>query len=191
MLVRFSDYPSLFGVFDGIPAINLYYLASRSFCHVDNLTGLTVKCQGTYSVAMANSLNLDLGKLQGVGMNRATKLVNRAKRGTFNRSQVLVPVDHGVLRGSARMTPTVAVGTKVRAEVIYDAEYAAAVHNGRRALTIRARGRKALRFVIDGEAVFARVVHQPARKGRPYLSAALFQVAVPLGFQVSRTVTIG
>lgn len=135
-------------------------------------------------------LDLDLGALHSVGMNKAKTLVNRTTRRVFNRSQVLCPVDTGLLRASGRFS--VALGaSQVTGQIVYDTEYAAAVHNGRRALTIRARGRKSMRFVVDGQVIFARAVRQPARAGRPYLSSALFQVAVPAGFRVSRTVTIG
>lgn len=143
-----------------------------------------------------HTLQIDTSALHQVGMNRARTLVTRAKRRTLNRSAVLCPVDFGNLRASGEVTPTVAIGSKVRASVIYTAEYAAAVHEGRRALTIRAKtrgnGRRGyLKFEVGGRTVYARQVHQPARSGRPFLYQALVEAATPLGFRVSRTVTIG
>lgn len=143
-----------------------------------------------------HTLRIDNAALHQVGMSRAKSLVNRAKRRTLNRSAVLCPVDNGPLRASGEMTPTIVIGNKVRASVVYNIEYAAAVHEGRRALTIRAKrranGRQGrLRFVVGGRVVYAREVHQPARAGRPFLYQALVESAVPLGFRVSRTVTIG
>ena len=136
---------------------------------------------------VAYKLRLDSSQLQGVGIGRARTLVDRVKRRTLNRSSILAPVDTGRLRASGRMERTVMIGTKVRSGVMYDAEYAAAVHNGRRALTIRARGgpKRRLRFVVNGRVVYARTVHQPARRARPFLSTALREVATQEGFRVS------
>lgn len=123
-------------------------------------------------------------------MNRAETLVKRVTRRTFNRSQVLCPVDNGTLRLSGGWN-TYRVARSWRGEIEYTARYAAAVHNGRRALTIRARGRKAMRFVVDGRVVYARSVHQPARAARPFLSRALVQIALPAGFRVVNRAGIG
>jgi hypothetical protein len=133
-------------------------------------------------------LHLDRAQLQGLGTDEARKLVNRVVRRTFNRSQILVPVDTGYLRASGRMDFARVAGALVIGGVTYSARYAAAVHEGRRALTIRAKrpgGR--LRFTVGGRTVYARQVHQPARAGRPYLAQALREVAAQEGF----TVTIG
>jgi hypothetical protein len=133
-------------------------------------------------------LHLDRAQLQGLGTDEARKLVNRVVRRTFNRSQILVPVDTGYLRASGRMDLARVAGALVIGGVTYSARYAAAVHEGRRALTIRAKrpgGR--LRFTVGGRTVYARQVRQPARAGRPYLAQALREVAAQEGF----TVTIG
>lgn len=133
---------------------------------------------------VAYTLRMKPGALQGVGMKEARRLVGRVTRRTLNRSAVLCPVDTGNLRASGKMN----VGTRgntVVGEVEYTAKYAAAIHEGRRALTIRAKGGGRLRFTVDGRTVYARSVHQPARKGRPFLSTALREVAIQEGFQVS------
>lgn len=134
---------------------------------------------------VAHSLRIDRARLHAVGMGEARKLVRRVVRRTDNRSTVLVPVDTGRLRASRRSS-VVDRGSLVVGEVVYDADYAAAVHNGRRALTIRPRrpgGR--LKFTVGGRTVYARQVHQPARTGRPYLSTALREVAAQEGFAVT------
>jgi len=128
-------------------------------------------------------LDLDMAALHGVGMDRAKTLVTRVTRRTFNRSQILCPVDTGRLRASGSMKVG-SLGTMYRGVVEYDADYAAAVHNGRRALTIRARNGQALRFVVDGRTVYARSVRQPARAGRPFLLQALREEATRAGFRV-------
>lgn len=135
---------------------------------------------------MAYSLQIDKPALQGVGMDAARQAVNRVVRRTYTRSQVLVPVDTGLLRASGRPDLANDRGAMVIGGVTYTAEYAAAVHEGRRALTIKAKrpgGR--LRFVVDGRVVYARSVRQPARAGRPYLAQALREVAAQEGFSVT------
>lgn len=134
----------------------------------------------------AYTLTINRAKLHGVGMDEARKKVNRVIRRTYTRSQVLTPVDTGNLRASGRMDMARDRGALVIGGVTYQAEYAAAVHEGRRALVIRAKrpgGR--LRFVVDGRVVFAREVRQPARAGRPFLAQALREVAPQEGFQVT------
>jgi hypothetical protein len=103
----------------------------------------------------------------------------------LNRSQALCPVDTGNLRATGQSNVTTA-GLVVVGEVVYTADYAAAVHNGRRALTIRStRPGGMLRFTVGGRTVYARQVHQPARAGRPFLATALREVAAQEGFSVS------
>ena len=134
-------------------------------------------------------LRLNRGALQAVGMNRAKTLVTRTTRRTFNRSQILCPVDTGYLRASGGFRVH-RVARSWRGEIEYTARYAAAVHNGRRALTIRSSTGKALRFIVDGQVVYAQAVHQPARAARPFLSRALAEVALPAGFRVINRVRI-
>lgn len=132
---------------------------------------------------MGNKLYLSRAELQATGMAEARKKVARATRRTLNRSAVLVPVDTGYLRSTGQ-TKLGARGPLVRGEVTYTADYAAAVHNGRRALTIRpTRPGGKLRFQVGGKTVFARVVRQPARPARPYLATALREVAGQEGFR--------
>lgn len=140
----------------------------------------------TIGVPMATShtLILDIPALNAVGVEAARKSVTKVVRKTLNRSTVLCPVDTGLLRASGQSSVAVR-GLVVVGEVKYTANYAAAVHEGRRALTIRAKGGGRLRFVVDGRVVFARQVHQPARAGRPFLRTALEEVALAEGYDVS------
>lgn len=135
---------------------------------------------------VAYRLQLDRAQLQGLGTEEARKRVNRVVRRTYTRSQILVPVDTGYLRASGRMDLAKVAGALVIGGVTYTARYAAAVHEGRRALTIRSKrpgGR--LRFTVGGRTVYARQVRQPARAGRPYLAQALREVAAQEGFAVT------
>jgi hypothetical protein len=134
---------------------------------------------------VAHTLRLNRATLTGVGKDEARKRVNRVVRRTFNRSQILVPVDTGNLRATGRMVLGRSRGALVIGSIEYTARYAAAVHNGRRALTIRAKGNGRLKFVVDGRTVYARSVHQKARKARPYLAQALREVAPQQGFKIT------
>lgn len=136
---------------------------------------------------VAHTLRLNRPELQGIGVKAGVKVVNKVVRRAFNRSQVLCPVDTGNLRASGRMNLARVGGALVVGSIEYTARYAAAVHEGRRALTIRARGNGRLRFVVDGRVVYARQVHQPARPGRPFLVTALREVAAAEGFDVRLT----
>lgn len=122
-------------------------------------------------------------------MNVAMELVGRVVRQTLNRSAALCPVDNGPLRASGSMSPATPSGSEVVGAVEYTADYALAVHNGRRAITIVPRNGKFLRFEVGGRVVYARSVHQPARAGRPFLTDALEEVAGAEGFDV--TISIG
>jgi hypothetical protein len=131
-----------------------------------------------------HTLRVNTSTLNREGMELARKKVRRVVRRTDNRSAVLTPVDTGYLRAT-RQSNVSSRGLLVIGEVKYTADYAAAVHNGRRALTIRAKGNGRLKFTVDGRTVYARQVRQPARAGRPYLSTALREVAPSEGFRVS------
>lgn len=133
---------------------------------------------------VVHTLRLDRAGLNGEGVKTAERAVRRVTRGTFNRSQVLCPVDTGNLRATGQMDMRTQ-GLIVSGSVEYTARYAAAVHEGRKALTIRAKGGGRLKFVVDGRTVYAREVRQPARAGRPFLRDALIETATREGFTVS------
>ena len=133
-----------------------------------------------------HTLRLERSSLDKEGLTTAERAVRRVTRGTFNRSQVLCPVDTGNLRATGQMDVRIS-GLVVSGSVEYTARYAAAVHEGRKALTIRARGNGRLKFVVDGRTVYAREVRQPARAGRPFLRDALIETAAREGFVVTST----
>jgi hypothetical protein len=135
---------------------------------------------------MANRLMLNRADLHAVGMKGARELVAKVTRKTLNRSAVLCPVDTGLLRASGKSNIK-ATASVVTGRVEYTAKYAAAVHEGRRPVTIRPkRAGGLLRFKVGGKTVFARVVHQKARKGRPFLADALQEVAAQEGLTFRR-----
>lgn len=131
-------------------------------------------------------LTISRARLNAVGMREARRRVFRVVRRTETRSAVTCPVDTGNLRAGRRSGVTDR-GLQVVGHVTYPAVYALAVHEGRRALTIRpTRPGGRLKFKVGGRTVFAREVHQPARAGRPWLRQALQEVAPQEGFRVTR-----
>lgn len=60
--------------------------------------------------------------------------------------------------------------------------YAQYVHDGTRPHVIRPRRRQALRFVVGGRVVYAKVVHHPGTRARPFLTRALIEVSRQRGW---------
>lgn len=96
------------------------------------------------------------------GVERFTEVV-------FTRSQSLVPVKTGALKESGeinRLGPG-------KFEIRYTADHAIPVERGVAARTIEPVNADALRFVVNGEVVFARRVEQEARPGVFFLARAV------------------
>lgn len=99
-----------------------------------------------------------------------------------NRARVLAPVRTGRLRSSIRAEPPRFFSLRGVVSVGSDLEYAGFVNDGTRPHTIRPRRAKALRFVVGGQVVYARVVHHPGTRARPFLDRALREVAAARGY---------
>lgn len=136
-------------------------------------------------VAFRIVIDVNPAAARNVALDAAEQLVTNVTRRVFNRAIVLTPVRTGNLRAQNNMrvqrTATGALG-----EVFNDTSYAAAVHNGNRAYIVRPRRKKALRWVSKGgDVVFAKSARIPARRGRPWLSRALQEVAGAEGFALT------
>jgi len=118
----------------------------------------------------------------------AGKNVVRVTLKTLNRAKVLCPVDEGTLRASHqfRLKQTT---NSVKGEVFTKVKYALAVHEGRRALTIYPKKKQALAFRWHGQQMVRKWVHQPARRGRPWLRDALREVAAQEGYKMQSSAT--
>lgn len=95
----------------------------------------------------------------------------------LNLARVLAPVDTGRLRASGRLIESSFLGFRPKISVVFTADYAAYVNDGTRPHIIRPKTKQALRFVIGGRVVFAKVVHHPGTRARPFLDDALRRVS--------------
>lgn len=137
----------------------------------------TKRIRGTVDREAANAVAARVGLIE----------VTDLCRKTMNQATIDAPVDTGFLRGQHGMSVTVSK-TRVKGMVVNRAKYAAAVHDGSGPHIIRARRKKALRFEIGGEVVFARAVRHPGTPGRPWLMDAAERTALRAGFRFQRTV---
>lgn len=91
-------------------------------------------------------------------------------------------MDTGRLRSSIRADPPRLFTLRPSVRVGSDLDYAEWVHDGTRPHTIRPRRAKALRFVVGGRVVYAKVVQHPGTRPRPFLDRALREVARSRGY---------
>lgn len=134
-------------------------------------------------MAASFKLTLDIGQINAAGLAEARREGTDMTRRVLNRGNVLTPVRTGRLRGGNHMRVYVR-GLLVIGEIFNETAYAVAVHDGSRAYTIVPKRKKALKFEIAGEVVFATRVRMPARRGRPWLKRALIETAVPAGYKL-------
>jgi hypothetical protein len=63
-------------------------------------------------------------------------------------------------------------------------DYAKFVHDGTRPHVIRPRQAQALRFLVGGRVVYAKVVHHPGTRARPFLDQAAREIAGSRGYRI-------
>jgi len=131
-------------------------------------------------------LQLNRGAVERTATSAAVSLVSRAMRGTENRAKQLVGVKTGETRASIQSGFTRVSRNGVTGRVGSRLAKAHYYHEGTRAHIIRPKRKKALRFVSDGTVYVRALVHHPGIGSTPFLTTALFEVAVPLGFRVER-----
>jgi len=128
-------------------------------------------------------------RLDRAELNRTIRGASRDElettaRQVMNRAKVLAPVDTGRLRASIRIERRTFLGLRARYTIGSDLNYAAMVHDGTRPHIIRPRRAQALRFRVGGRIVYARVVHHPGTRARPFLDRALREVTAARGYRV-------
>ncbi len=127
-------------------------------------------------------VRLDRADLQRVMTNASRRELKEASRQVVNRAKVLAPVRTGRLRASIRAEEPRIFSLRGSVKVGSDLEYAGFVNDGTRPHIIRPRRAQVLRFTVGGRTVFAKVVHHPGTRPRPFLDRALREVAAARGY---------
>lgn len=113
-----------------------------------------------------------------------TELENTGRR-VVNRAKILCPVDTGRLRASIRGRASRTWTLRPQFTVSSNVDYASMVHDGTRPHTIRPRTKQALKFTVGGQVVFAKVVHHPGTRARPFLDRALREETAGRGYRIT------
>lgn len=102
-----------------------------------------------------------------------------------NRAKILCPVDTGRLRasiqGDLRRTWTL----RPQFTVFTNVDYAPMVHDGTRPHVIRPVRARVLRFTVGGRVVYAKVVHHPGTRARPFLDRAVREMTAGRGYRIT------
>lgn len=114
-----------------------------------------------------------------------TELENTGRR-VVNRAKILCPVDTGRLRASIRGRASRTWTLRPQFTVSTNVDYAPMVHDGTRPHTIRPRTKQALKFTVGGQVVFAKVVHHPGTRARPFLDRALREETAGRGYRITQ-----
>lgn len=129
-------------------------------------------------------VRLDRPQLTRVIQGESRRTLRQRAPQVLNRARILAPVDTGRLRSSGKIQYSSFFSFRAKATIVFDVDYAEMVHNGTRPHVIRPRNAQALRFVIGGRVVYAKVVHHPGTKANPFLDRAVREVMRPAGWNI-------
>lgn len=127
-------------------------------------------------------VRLDRAQLSRTIRGASRNELEAAARQVMNRAKILAPVDTGRLRASIRIESRRTALLRSRYTIGSDLSYAPMVHDGTRPHIIRPKRAQALKFKIGGRTVFAKVVHHPGTRPRPFLDKALREVSAARGY---------
>jgi hypothetical protein len=130
-------------------------------------------------------VRLDRGQLTRVIQGEARRTLRLRAPQVLNRAKILAPVDTGRLRASGRIEYSSFFSFRPKATIVFDTDYSAFVNDGTRPHIIRPKNAKVLRFNVGGRVVYAKVVHHPGTRPRPFLDRALREVVRPRGWDVT------
>ena len=129
-------------------------------------------------------VRVDQGRMQAIAIAEGLSQVKRLGRRVVARAKMLAPVDTGYLRNSIRSTASVS-GSHAFLDVKVGAKYGRFVHDGTKPHIIRAKTGGVLAFPgAGGVTVFAREVHHPGTRARPFLKQALDEEGRRAGFTI-------
>lgn len=129
-------------------------------------------------------VRLDRAELNRTIRGASRRELEATARQVVNRAKILAPVDTGRLRASIRIESRRTLTLRSVYTVGSDVEYARMVHDGTRPHVIRPKTANVLRFRVGGRWVYAKVVHHPGTKARPFLDRAVREVAGGKGYDI-------
>jgi hypothetical protein len=129
-------------------------------------------------------LRMDRTDLRRVIRGAARQELRQVAPRVVTRAKILAPVDTGRMRAAIGPPQYSRHWLRPKATIEVNIEYADFVHGGTRPHVIRPRHAQLLRFVVDGQVVYARVVHHPGTRPRPFLDRALRQVTEGRGYAI-------
>ena len=129
-------------------------------------------------------VRLDRAELNRTIRGASRRELEATARQVVNRAKILAPVDTGRLRASIRIEARRTLTLRSVYTVGSDVEYARMVHDGTRPHVIRPKTANVLRFRVGGRWVYAKVVHHPGTKARPFLDRAVREVAGGKGYDI-------
>lgn len=132
-------------------------------------------------------IRLDRAVLNRTIRGASRQELEEAARQVVNRAKVLAPVDTGRLRASIRVERRRTLTLRSIYTIGSDVEYADMVHGGTRPHIIRPRTKQVLKFQVGGRTVYAKLVHHPGTRARPFLDRALREVAAQRGYSFRST----
>lgn len=132
-------------------------------------------------------VRLDRADLRRVIRGASLRELTRTGQRVVNRAKILAPVDTGRLRASIRGEARRTWTLRPQYTVGSDVDYAAMVHDGTRPHEIRPRQAQVLRFRVGSRWVYARVVHHPGTRARPFLDRALREETAGRGYRISES----
>lgn len=130
-------------------------------------------------------IRVDQADLRRVIRGASLRELENTGRRVVNRAKILCPVDTGRLRASIKGRPSRTWTLRPQFTVSTNVDYAEMVQNGTRPHIIRPRTKQALKFNIGGQVVFAKVVHHPGTRARPFLDRALREETADRNYRIS------
>lgn len=130
-------------------------------------------------------IRVDQAQMRRVIRGASLRELENTGRRVVNRAKILCPVDTGRLRASIRGRASRTWTLRPQFTVSTNVDYAPMVHDGTRPHTIRPRTKQALKFTVGGQVVFAKVVHHPGTRARPFLDRALREETAGRGYRIT------
>lgn len=130
-------------------------------------------------------IRVDQAQMRRVIRGASLRELEGTGRRVLNRAKILCPVDTGRLRASLRGKASRTWTLRPQFTVSSNVDYAPMVHDGTRPHIIRPRTKQVLKFNVGGQVVFAKVVHHPGTRARPFLDRALAEETAGRNYRIS------